>query len=43
MGAFPLLRFFRLSDEGVRCDEKGRFVGAAPMLDQSRADPARQT
>ncbi len=32
MGAFPLLRFFRLSDEGVRCDENGLFVGGAPML-----------
>jgi hypothetical protein len=35
MGAFPLLRFFRLSDEGVRCDEKGLFVGGAPMLVRS--------
>ncbi|MGD0762836.1 MAG: hypothetical protein ABR929_06515 [Roseiarcus sp.] len=32
MGAFPVLRFFRLSDEGVRCDENGLFVGGAPML-----------
>jgi len=31
MGAFPRLRFFRLSDEGVRCDENGLFVGGAPM------------
>jgi hypothetical protein len=27
MGAFPIFRFFRLSDEGVRCDENGLFVG----------------
>lgn len=35
MGAFPLLRFFRLSDEGVRCDGRGLFVGDAPMLVRS--------
>jgi hypothetical protein len=35
MGAFPLLRFFRLSDEGVRCDENRLFVGGAPMLARS--------
>ncbi len=32
MGAFPLSRLFRLSVEGVRCDENGLFVGGAPML-----------
>ena len=32
MGAFPVFRFFRLSDEGVRCDENGLFVGGAPLL-----------
>jgi len=35
MGAFPRLRFFRLSDEGVRCDESGLFVGGAPILARS--------
>lgn len=32
MVAFPVSRFFRLSDEDVRCDESGLFVGGAPML-----------
>lgn len=32
MVAFPISRFFRLSDEGVRCDERGLFVGGEPML-----------
>lgn len=35
MVAFPVSRFFRLSDDGVRCDETGLFVGGAPMLDRS--------
>jgi hypothetical protein len=34
-GRVPLLRFFRLRDEGVRCDENGLFVGGAPMLVRS--------
>ena len=32
MGAFPISRFFRLSDNGVRCDETGLFIGGAPMF-----------
>lgn len=32
MGAIPLMRFFRLSDSGVRCDEDGLFVGSTPLL-----------
>src|ERR1019366_386936 len=35
MTAFPISRFFRLSDEGVRCDENGLFVAGAPMLSSS--------
>src|SRR5208337_1135030 len=41
MGAFPLLRFFRLSDEGVRCDGSGLFVGGAPMLTHSQTAHGR--
>ena len=36
MGPFPLSRFFRLSDAGVRCDDEGLFVGGMPMLARSR-------
>ena len=32
VGAFPISRFFRLSDNGVRCDETGLFIGGAPMF-----------
>src|SRR5579863_7229429 len=37
MGAFPTERWFRLSDEGVRCDENGLFVGGAAVLVRSPA------
>lgn len=32
MGGFPISQFFRLSDDGVRCDANGLFVGGMPML-----------
>ena len=35
MDAFPTSRFFRLSEEGVRCDQNGLFIGGAPMLIRS--------
>ena len=35
MDPFPTSRFFRLSDEGVRCDQNGLFIGGAPMLIRS--------
>jgi hypothetical protein len=35
VSAFPILRFFRLSDDGVRCGADGLFVGAAPLLVRS--------
>jgi len=35
MGGFPISRFFRLNVDGVRCDERGLFVGGAPMLKHS--------
>jgi hypothetical protein len=35
MAAFPVSRFFRLSDKGVRCGEDGVFVGGAPMFASS--------
>lgn len=34
---FPILRSFRLAVGGVQCDERGLFVGEAPMLDQVAA------
>ena len=37
MGGFPISRFFRLNVDGVRCDERGLFVGGAPMLERSGA------
>ncbi len=41
MGAIPSMRFFRLSDGGVQCDERGLFVGSVPMLRrQDRANAA---
>ena len=42
MGAFPISRFFRLSVEGVRCDESGLFVGGAPMLERSTRPGGRE-
>ena len=35
MGGFPISRFFRLHVDGVRCDERGLFVGGAPALRRS--------
>jgi hypothetical protein len=35
MGGFPISRFFRLNGDGVRCDERGLFVGGTPMLERS--------
>jgi hypothetical protein len=35
MDVFPASRFFRLSDDGVRCDRDGLFVAGAPMLVRS--------
>jgi hypothetical protein len=35
MDVFPASRFFRLSDEGVCCDQDGLFVAGAPMLVRS--------
>jgi hypothetical protein len=35
MGAFANMRFFRLSDGGVRCGADGFFVGRVPMLVRS--------
>jgi len=32
LGAIPLMRFFRLSDGGVRCGADGLFVGSTPLL-----------
>lgn len=32
MGAVPVMRFFRLSEGGVRCGEDGLFVGPTPLL-----------
>lgn len=32
MTMLPIRHFFRLGEEGVRCDERGMFVGGAPML-----------
>ena len=32
MGAFPIVRFFRLSENGVRCDAEGIHVGSTPLL-----------
>jgi hypothetical protein len=36
LGAIPLMRFFRLNDGGVQCDEDGLFVGSTPLLLRSR-------
>jgi hypothetical protein len=35
LGAFPNMRFFRLSDGSVQCSEDGLFVGSVPMLIRS--------
>jgi len=35
LGALASMRWFRLSDGGVRCGEDGFFVGSAPMLVRS--------
>ena len=35
MSGFPISRFFRLNVDGVGCDERGLFVGGAPMLERS--------
>jgi hypothetical protein len=35
MAALPVSQFFRLSDDGVRCDRNGLFVGDAPMLERA--------
>jgi len=32
LGAFPVTRFFRLSENGVRCGAEGLFVGPTPLL-----------
>jgi hypothetical protein len=32
MDVFPASRFFRLSNDGVRCDQDGLLVAGAPML-----------
>ena len=32
MGALPVTRFFRLSEDGVRCGADGLTVGRAPLL-----------
>ena len=37
MSAFPDLRLFRLSNEGVRCDPGGLFVGGEPVLERPPA------
>ena len=37
MGAFPTERWFRLSEDGVRCDEEGLSVGGAAVLVRSPA------
>jgi hypothetical protein len=34
LGMFAKMHFFRLSDEGVRCDQNGLFVGSVPLLVQ---------
>jgi hypothetical protein len=42
MGKFPISRFFRLNVDGVRCDERGLFVGGAPMLEHSARPGGRE-
>ncbi|MGA2494844.1 MAG: hypothetical protein ABSF67_18200 [Roseiarcus sp.] len=42
MGGFPISRFFRLNVDGVRCDERGLFVGGAPMLERSARPGGRE-
>ena len=32
MGSLPITRFFRLSEDGVRCGADGLYVGPAPLL-----------
>ena len=32
MGAFPFIRFFRLSEDGVHCGTDGLHIGSAPLL-----------
>jgi hypothetical protein len=43
MGGFPISRFFRLNVDGVRCDERGLFVGGAPTLERSARPGGRES
>ena len=43
MGSFPGMHFFRLTDGGVQCGERGLFVGSTPMLRHSRGRGDRET
>jgi len=42
MGRSPISRFFRLNVDGVRCDERGLFVGGAPTLERSARPGGRE-
>ena len=43
MGGFPISRFFRLNVDGIRCDERGLFVGGAPTLERSARPGGRES
>ena len=42
MGGFPISRFFRLNVGGLHCDERGLFIGGAPLLERSSRSGGRE-
>ena len=41
MGELVISQFFRLSDDGVRCDASGLFIGGTPMLTRALGSGGR--